>query len=76
MKDPTPIHDNYNTTGHDTSIDNFSIAGREDQSIARSIQEAILKRVNVPSLNRNIDICQLPHIWNEVLVKSLALILK
>ena len=40
------------------------------QSIARSIKEAILIRVNDPSLNRNIGKYQLPHIWDEVLVMS------
>ena len=36
------------------------------------MKEAILIRVNDPSLNRNIDKYQLPHIWDEVLVKSPA----
>ena len=35
-----------------------------------TLQEAILIRVNDPSLNRNIGKYQLPHIWDEVLVKS------
>ena len=70
MKAPLPIHDHYNTTGHDVSLNNFSIVGREDQNIARTIKEAILIKVNDPSLNRNIGKYQLPHIWDEVLVKS------
>ena len=70
MKAPSPIHDHYNITGHELSLNNFSIMGREDQSIARTIKEAILIRVNDPSLNRNIGKYQLPHIWDEVLVKS------
>ena len=70
MKAPSPIHDHHNITGHELSLDNFSIVGREDQSIARTIKEAILIRVNDPSLNRNIGKYQLPHIWDEVLVKS------
>ena len=70
MKPPSPIHDHYNTTGLDISIDNFSIVGREDHNIARSIKEVILIRVNDPSLNGNIGKYQLPHIWDEVLVNS------
>ena len=59
-----------NITGHEMPLDNFNIVGREDQSIARTIKEAILIRVNDPSLNRNIGKYQLPYIWDEVLVKS------
>ena len=70
MKSPSPIHDHCNTTGHKVSLDNFSIVGREDQSMARTIKEAMLIRVNDPSLIRNIGKYQLPHIWDEVLVKS------
>ena len=44
--------------------------GVKDWSIARAIKEVILIRVNDPSLNRNIGKYQLPHIWDEVLVKS------
>ena len=70
MKTPSLIHDHYNITGHEAFLDNFSIVGREDQNIARTIKEAILIRVNDPSLNRNIGKYQLPHIRDEVLVKS------
>ena len=70
MKAPSPIHDCHNITGHEVSLHNFSIVDREDQGIARTIKEAILIRVNDPSLNRNIGKYQLLHIWDEVLVKS------
>ena len=70
MKAPSPIHDYHNITGHELSLDNFSIVGREDQSIARTNKEAILIRVNDLSLNRNIGEYQLPHICDEGLVKS------
>ena len=76
MKAPSPIHDHHNITGYELSLDNFSIVGREDQNIARAIKEAILIRVNDPSLNRNIGKYQLPHIWDEVLVMSPELKLK
>ena len=70
VKSPSPIHDHHNITGHELSLDNFSIVGRVYQSIARAIKEAMLIRVNDPSLDRNIGKYQLPHIWDEVLVKS------
>ena len=76
MKAPPPIHDCHNITGHEVSLDNFSIVGREDQNITRTIKEAILIRVNDPSLNRNIGKYQLPHTWDEVLAKSPELKLK
>ena len=75
-KAPSPIHDHFNTPGHELSLNNFSIVDREDQIIARAIKEAMLIRVNDPFLNRNISKYQLPHIWDEVLVKLLELKLK
>ena len=41
MKAPSPIHDHHNITGHEVSLDNFSMVGREDQNIARTIKEKI-----------------------------------
>ena len=70
MKASSPIHDHHNITGCEVSLDNFSILGREDQNITRTIKEEILIRVNDPSLNRNIGKYQLQHIWDEVLAKS------
>ena len=54
QKAPSPIFDHYNTTGHNISIENFDIVGREDQNLTRTIKEALYIRVNDPSLNRNI----------------------
>ena len=76
MRAPSPIIDHHNTTDHEVSLDNFSIVGREDNSIARNIKEAMFIRVNDPSLNRNIGKFQLPHIWDEVLARSPELQLK
>ena len=67
QKVPSLIFDHYNTTGHTISLDNFSIVGREDQNLIRTIKEALYIRVNNPSLNRNIGKYHLPHIWDEVL---------
>ena len=41
LKAPSLIYDHYNITGHSTTIENFSIVGREDQNLIRVIKEAI-----------------------------------
>ena len=76
LKAPSLIYDHYNITGHVTSIENFSIMGREDQNLIRAIKEAIYIRMNSPSLNRNIGKYHLPHIWDEVLLNNSELNLK
>ena len=76
LKASSPIHDHQNITGHDITIDNFSIVGREDQNLIRAIKEAIYIRVNNPSLNNNIGKYHLPHIWDEVLINIPELKLK
>ena len=52
LKHPSPIYDHNTITGHDTTIDNFSIVGREDNNLMRLIKEAIYIRVNNPSLKK------------------------
>ena len=76
LKAPSPIFDHYNITGHNATIDNFSIVGREDQNLMRTIKEALYIRATNPSLNRNIGKYYLPHIWDEVLFNTSELILK
>ena len=76
LKAPSPIHDHLNISGHAITIDNFSILGREDQNLMRTIKEALNIRVNNPSLNRNIGKYHLPHIWDEVLLNISQLNLK
>ena len=44
LKDPSPIYDHYNTSGNTVTIDNFSIVGREDQNLMRTIKEAFLHK--------------------------------
>ena len=70
QKAPSPIYDHYNISGHMVSTDNFSIVGRENQNLMRTIKEALYIRVNNPSLNRNIGKYHLPHIWDEVLYNT------
>ena len=76
QKAPSPIFDHSNTTGHDVTINNFTIVGREDQNLTRAIKEVFFIRVNDPSLNRNIGKYHLPHIWDEVLHTTSELKLK
>ena len=76
QKVPSPIYDHTNITGHQVTIDNFNIIGREDQNLSRAIKEALFIRVNNPSLNRNIGKYHLPHIWDEVLLNTSELKLK
>ena len=68
LKAPSQIFYHYNITGHKVSLENFSIVGREEQNLMRTIKEALYIRVNNPSLNRNIGRYHLPHIWDEVLL--------
>ena len=67
LKTPSPIFNHQNTSGHRTSIDNFKIIGREENNVARTIQEAMFIRVNNPSLNKNIGKYNLQHIWDRIL---------
>ena len=55
---------------------NFSIVGREEQNLMRTIKEALYIRVNNPSLNRYIGKYHLPQIWDEVLFNTSELKLK
>ena len=38
LRSPSPIYDHFKTTGHEVSLDNFSIVGRDDQSMTRTIR--------------------------------------
>ena len=60
---------------HPTSVDIFSIVGRELHDLTRTIK-AISIRVNDPSLNRDIAKYQLSHIWDKVLFNTPDLTLK
>ena len=76
LKAPSPIDDNSNITGHTSTLENFSILGREEQNLSRLIKESIFIMVNNPSLNRNRGKHHLPHIWHEVLNNNTELKLK
>ena len=76
LEAPSPIYDHSNITGHNVTMENFSIIGREDQNLCRWIKEALFIRVNNPSLNKNIGKYHLPHIWDQVLHNTSELKLK
>ena len=76
LKAPSPIHDHSNITGPTTTIENFSIVGREEQNLSRLIKESMFIRVNNLSLNGNMGRYHLPHIRDEVLINSTELKLK
>ena len=76
LKAPSPIFDHYNITGHNITIENFSIVGKEDQNLMTTIKEALYIRVNNPSFNRNIGKYHLPNVWDEVLFNTSELKLK
>ena len=63
----SPIYDHSNITGHNVTMENFSIVAREDQNLCRWIKETVYIRVNNLSLNKNIGKYHLPHMWDEVL---------
>ena len=67
LKTPSPIFQHQSISGHETSIENFKIIGREDSSLARTIKESIYIRVNNPTLNRNIGKYNLLYIWDNIL---------
>ena len=62
---PSPIFDHFQTTGHNITLDNLSIVGRESQGFTRAIKDAMLIRVNDLPLNRNLDKYQLYHVLDE-----------
>ena len=76
LKPPSPIYDHSNITGHNVTINNFNIVGREDLNQMRTIKEPLYIRVNDPSLNRNVGKYHLPHVWDEVLFNTSELKLK
>ena len=62
QKSPCPIHDHCNTSGHDVTMNNVTIIGRDNQNLTRAVKDALFIRVNDPSLNRNIGKHHLPHV--------------
>ena len=76
LKAPFPIHDHSNTSGHTTSLENFSILGREEQNLSRLKKESMFIRVNSPSLNKNIGKYHLLHLLDDIFINSRELKLK
>ena len=76
LKEPSPIHNHSQSTGHTTTEDNFQIIGREVHAIARTIKESIYIMVNNPTLNGNIGNFNLHHILDRVLLNTPGLKIK
>ena len=76
LKEPSPIHQHSNLTGHPTSHNNIQIIRREGHNLARNIMESIFIRGNNATLNNNIGKFNLPHIWDRVLLNTPGLNLK
>ena len=70
VKEPSHIFGQCNTSGHSTNTYNFTIIGREDHGLARTIKESIYIRVNNPTLNGNVGKYNLHHIWDRVLFST------
>ena len=70
LKEPSHIHAHSTQTGHSINPDNFTIIGREDHGLARTIMESIYIRVNNPTLNRNVGNYNLHHIWDSILFNT------
>ena len=67
---PSTIYNHANNTGHHTSVDKFSIVGRESDNLTRTIKWAMYIRVKDPSINKKIGKYQLSQIWDEVLLNT------
>ena len=72
---PSPIHHHSSSTGHPLSPQCFNIIQQGTQGPSRNIKEAMFICVNDPSLNRNLEKYQLPHIW-DILQDTSALQVK
>ena len=70
LKAPSPIYDHQNNSGHKTTIENFQIIGREGNSMARTIKEAMYIRVKSPTLNRILENIIFHTFWTELCFPS------
>ena len=69
LKVSSPIYGQRNQSGHTTNPVNFTIIGREDHGLARTIKESIYIRVNNPTLYSNMSKYN-HHIWDRVLFNT------
>ena len=76
LKAPSPIHSYQSTTGHISTLDNFSIVSREGQSLARSIKKSISIRIKKTHPYRKIVKYKLSHTWDGVLFNTIKLRMK
>ena len=67
LRAPFPIYHHSQTTGHPVDVDCFTIVDKVAHGITRTIKKVMFIFVYDPSLTRNLEKYQLPHIWDEVL---------
>ena len=65
-----PIQGYHTTTGHQMTMDTFSIVSMEGYKFVRTIKESINIGVNRPTLNKNIGKYNLTHLWDGILVNT------
>ena len=70
LKEPSPIYECSNISGHSTNPDKFTIIGREDHGLARTIKVSIYTRVNNCTLSRNVGKYTFHHMWDRVLFST------
>ena len=66
LNEPSPIHGCSIQAGHSTNPEIFTIIGRKDHSLSRTIKESIYIRVNDLTFNRNVGKYNLHHKWDRV----------
>ena len=67
LKEPSPIYAHNAQAGHSTI---FTIKGKEDHGLARTIKESIYIRINNPTLIGIWGKYNLHHIWDRVLFNT------
>ena len=55
---------------HCINPDNFTIIGKEDHDLVKTIKKSIYIRINNPTLNRNVGKYNFYHIWDRVLFST------
>ena len=71
LQPPSAVHAHHTGQGHPPpSMDNVSILDREPLKFKRFIKESIYIRAIDPNLNKNIGKFDLPHVWDNVINKS------
>ena len=76
FKESSPSYEHQSSTAHATSLQNFSIIGRERHNLIRIIKGSIYIGVNTPTLNMSNVKYNFPHFWGRVLFTTRELKIK